>query len=116
MRNNIKNLQIKLCYPVEEIFNNIVGNITDIKTDDINRPHAIYYFSGGEYVAEYNQRIKYFFCENNTFWLKFKLNSSFDFIIISNLLNPMIEEYFKLSDVTTLLASTHNLLIEEYFK
>jgi hypothetical protein len=104
MNKTIKNLSIKLCYPVEGIFNDIVNTITDIKTDNDRWPDSIFYFNNDNYVAEYDKKNKYFYCHYYIFWLKFELNNSFNYMTIRYLLNGMIEEHFKLKGITTLLG------------
>lgn len=139
MKKNVKNLQIKLCYPVEKIFDNIVNGITSIKTDNVECPDDIFYFDNDKYIASYNQKNKYFWCDYYTFWSKFELNNTFNYSIIRYLFNDMIEEDFKFNSITTNLAiggyfyegeehfklkgittlspsSYSDLLVEEHFK
>jgi hypothetical protein len=118
MKKDIKNLQIKLCYPVEKIFNDIVNSITDIKIDNIECPDIIFYFNNDKYVCEYNQNNqidKYFYCEYGSFWSKFILNDSFDYSTVSILLNPMIEKHFKLNDVIAISKVFINKQMEEKY-
>jgi hypothetical protein len=98
---NIKNLQIMLCYPVENIFDGIINSITDIKTDEIEYPDEIFYFYNDKYIASYDQKNKHFWCDYDKFWLKFKLNNTLSYMIIRYLLNGMVEEHFKLKGITT---------------
>jgi hypothetical protein len=117
MKKDIKNLQIKLCYPVEEIFDCIMNHITDIKTDDVKYPNDIFYFSNEKYIANYNQKYNSFWCNYYSFWPKFELNNLFNYLTIRNLLNSMIEEHFKLKDITMKYKYTFdNDEIEEHFK
>jgi hypothetical protein len=117
MKNNIKILSIKLCYPIEEIFNNIVNSITDTKTDEIKYPYEIFYFNNNEYIASYNKKTKYFWCNYRDFWPKFALNNTFDYLTIKYLLNGMIEEHFKLKNISTLRGwSYKSKKMEEHFK
>ena len=117
---NIKtrNLSIKLCYPVNNIFNNIVGQIDNIKTDNERWPDIIFYFDAdNKYICEYNSKNKYFWCTYNRFWSKFYLNNSFNYYVVRYLLNDMVEEYFKLKGITTRNSySCDDFLLEEYFK
>ena len=103
MKTNIRNLSIKLCYPVEKIFNNFVNSITDIKTDEIKYPDAIFYFINDKYIAYYNSKNKYFQCYYDNFWSKFYFNNVFNYMDVSYLLTPMVEEHFKLKGITTVV-------------
>ena len=77
--NKVKNINIKLCYTVEDIFNNVINNITDIKTDNIKYPDKIFYFNNNKYVAEYNNVDRYIRCDYENFWRLFELkNISFN--------------------------------------
>lgn len=113
----IKNLQIKLCYPVENIFQDVVNTITDIKIDKINYPDKTFYFNNDKLIADYNSKNNDFCCDYANFWLKFKLNDSFSMLIISNLLNSMVKERFELMKI---IAYPHYSYcptkIEEHFK
>jgi hypothetical protein len=100
MINNIKNFQIKLCYPVEEIFGNIVNNIIDIKIDNVEYPDLMFHFNDEKHVVSYNQKNNSVWCNYYGFWSKFELNNLFNHMTIRNLLNDMIEEHFKLKDIT----------------
>ena len=119
MKTKIKNLSIKLCYPVEAIFNNIVNSITDVKTDEVKYPDAIFYLNNNKKVANYNSKSKHFWCNYDNFWLKFYLNNTFNYYVVNDLLNDMVEEHFKLKGVTTtynhkqiLIAGGRTLQIE----
>ena len=117
MKRNIKNLSIKLCYPVETIFMDIVNGITDVKTDEVKYPDTIFYFSNENCIANYNSKNKCFWCDYYKFWSKIYLNSKFNYADIRYLLNSMIEEHFKLKGITTLLSPTiPTMVIEEHFK
>lgn len=105
MRNNIKNIQIKLCYPVEKIFQDIVGGITDAKTHTIKYRgivyhNTIYHFNSDKCIAAYDSKTKHFSCDYINFWSKFYLNYSFNYIIIKHFLNSMVEKHFKLKEIT----------------
>ena len=114
---NIKNLSIKLCYPVEDIFNNIVNSITDIKTDEIKYPDSIFYFNNNNCIAKYNKKNGYFWCNHNRFWSKFYLNNAFNYYTVRCLLSSIVEEHFKLSGVTTCYPTTIECCaVEKHFK
>jgi len=118
VKNNTKYLQIKLCYPVESIFNDVVNQITNSKTDEIKYSNTIFYFcSDNKYVAEYDIKNNIFYCNYNRFWSKFKLNNVFNYYTIRYLLNSMVEEHFKFKGVTTAdIRWTLDKEVEEHFK
>jgi len=118
MKNNIKNLSIKLCYPVEIILDNIINSITDIKTDNKTWVNHLFYFnSENKCIAYYDKKNKYFYCNYYTFWSKFYLNNAFNYYTIRYLLNSMVEGHFKLSGVTTGSADWMRPdEVEEHFK
>ena len=117
MKTKIKNLEIKLCYPVEKIFNDIVNSITDIKTDKKGYSNRIFYFSNDKCIIDYSSKNKYFWCNYDKFWSKFYLNNDFNYQTIQYLLNPMVEEHFKLKEITTNSGSNSFCnKVEEHFK
>ena len=117
MKTNTKNLIIKLCYPVESIFMDLITQINNITTDEIKYPNIIFYFNNDNCIAGYNSKNKYFWCNYNKFWSKFELNNSFNYMDVRYLLNPMVEEYFKLKGITTTdLLEAKKDRVEEYFK
>jgi hypothetical protein len=115
--NNIKNYQIMLCYPVENIFLDVVNGITDIKIDKIKYSNTIFYFNNKYVVAKYDLKNDYFYCSFYKFWLKFNLNITFDRLTISLLLSQMVEEHFKLKEITTARLGLYFASeVEEHFK
>jgi hypothetical protein len=99
MKNN-EILTFKLCYPIEDIFNNIVNTIANIDNDKYS--NSIYYNDmNNEYVAEYDINNMYFWCNYDRFWSKFELNNKFNYITIQFLLKSLVEKHFKFKIINT---------------
>jgi len=97
MKDNIKIVQAKLCYPVEIIASDILKLINN-NSDYSNM--ILYYFNNKD-ITKYDKINNEFWFSYNNFLSKFELCGILDQVALSHILINLVENYFKLKGITT---------------
>jgi hypothetical protein len=109
--------QIEVKQSPEKLFLQFFDGCT-VRFDRENYPDYIFYFDKDEnYLADYFVKSNRFYINYHKVWEVFETEFSLNFSSTKSLLNRLVEEHFKLKDVTTELLSTSIITrVEEHFK
>jgi hypothetical protein len=101
----------------EELFLQFFDGCTT-RFDRKEYPYSIFYFDkDGNYLAEFRSKSNTFYINYSKVWSIFEAEYSLNYSSTRELMNRLVEEHFKLKDVTTF--NFHGVVlirVEEHFK
>jgi hypothetical protein len=112
-----RELTLKPQITPEELFLQFFDGCT-VRFDRENYPDYIFYFDKDEnYLADYFVKSNRFYINYHKVWEVFETEFSLNSSSTKSLLNRLVEEHFKLKDVTTTVFSiAGGTEVEEHFK
>jgi len=88
-----------------------------VKTDRKNYPHSIFWFKDNQYMFEYDEQQKYFWCSYLLVWSVFEKELNMDFADTELFLRNALSQHFRRITLKANFASIKSSLqAEKHFK